>query len=660
MSNCMPKSDIQSSIQPYQADTPQLLDLMIHSLYSHKEVFLRELISNASDALERLRFEALTNHDYLEDTCELAIHLAADPEARTLTVSDNGIGMSRDELIRYVGTIARSGTRETINKLKASPQGLTPEFIGQFGLGFYASFMVADKIQMITRRAGETTATRWESKGKEGFQISDTTKEGCGTTITLFLSPVDVDNGIEDFTNEHVLRSIVKRYSDFVTFPIKLQVMREADDQERGGGDDEASTGAVSGETLVKLETLNSMKAIWTRRRSEVSDAEYEEFYRHISHDSNKPLRTIVQHAEGTVEYQALLFLPSQAPYDLYYQAHEGGVQLYVKKVKVIERCTELLPRYLRFVRGIVECSDLPLNVSRELLQRTRVIPSIRRIITREVLKTLTELMREDAEAYLSFWNEFGRAVKEGATSDYDNRETIHKLLLFFSSNDEKKMTTLDDYVGRMKEGQKDIYYVTGESRAIVENLPHLEAVRERDYEVLYLIDPVDELLVQHLTEYDGRKLKSIGKGSIDLADDAKSKEALAQEEKEVSQYSALLEFIQKTLNAHVKLVRPSSRLTTSAACLVGAEHDYSPQLERLLLKGEGGGPKQRRILEINLKHPVLKKMQNQFAADVDNPSLVEYIELLHGQALLSEGLPLLDPVKFSRQVVDLMARTIE
>lgn len=649
-----------SDVQPYQADTPQLLDLMIHSLYSHKEVFLRELISNASDALERRRFESLTNHDYLEDTRELAIHLTADPKARTLTVSDNGIGMSRDELIRYVGTIARSGTKEAINKLKESPQGLTPELIGQFGLGFYASFMVADKIQLVTRRAGETTATRWESRGKEGFQISDTAKDGCGTTITLYLSPVDVDNGIEDFTNEHVLRSIVKRYSDFVTFPIKLQVMRKGDQQERGGIDDEKPAGEVSGEALVELETLNSMKAIWTRRRSEVSDEEYEEFYRHISHDSNKPLRTIVQHAEGTVEYQSLLFLPSQAPYDLYYQAYEGGLQLYVKKVKVIEKCTELLPRYLRFVKGIVECSDLPLNVSRELLQQTRVILAIRRILTREVLKTLTELMQEDADAYLSFWKEFGRAIKEGATSDFSNRETIHKLLLFYSSNDEKKMTTLDDYVGRMKVDQKEIYFVTGESRVVVENLPHLEALRARDYEVLYLIEPVDELLVQHLTEYDGKKLKSAGKGTIDLADDANSSEAQAQQEKETSQYSELLEFIQKTLNAHVKQVRPSSRLTTSAACLVGAEHDYSPQLERLLLKGEGGGPKQRRILEINLKHPVFQKMRNQFAVNADNPALVECIELLHGQALLSEGLPLHDPVKFSRQVVELMARTIE
>lgn len=643
----------------YQADTRQLLDLMVHSLYSNKEVFLRELISNASDALDRLRFEALTNHDLLNEEDELAIQLTADGEARTLTVADNGIGMSRDEVVQNIGTIAHSGTRELLAKLKEAPQDIPPEFIGQFGVGFYASFMVTDKITLVTKRAGEDTATQWESTGDDGFEISDVEKDGNGTTITLHLKPIDDENGLEDFTSEHILSRIVRSHSDFVTYPIKLPVTRPKDAKpDTDANEQEASTDKP--ETVTEIRTLNSMKAIWTRRRQEITDDEFKEFYRHVSHGWDEPLEIITRHAEGTLEYQALLFIPSQAPFDMYYHAYKGGLQLYVKKIKIIDQCEDLLPHFLRFVKGVVESADVPLNVSREMLQQTKVITAIRKTLTTKVLDTLTTMMDKESEKYLTFWNQFGPAMKEGAASDYDNRDKIRELLLFSSSNHTEELTSLSEYVSRMKDGQQNIFYVTGESRTIVENLPHLEALRKKEYEVLYLTEPVDELLTQHLTEYDGKKLKAVGKGEIDLGDEEEGEEAKSEREKLEKDHSNLLEKIQKTLDEYVKQVRLTNRLTDSAACLVGADHDYSPQLEKLLQKGEYGGPKQRRILEINPKHPIFELMQNIFAEDAKNTTLTDCAELLHGQALLSEGLDLPNPVKFSRQVTELMVKTLQ
>jgi molecular chaperone HtpG len=641
----------------FQAEVQQLLDLMVHSLYSKKEIFLRELISNASDALDRLRFESLTQPELLEGDRPLEIRLETDEAARTLTITDNGIGMSREELVRNIGTIAHSGTRELLAKLReAEGSSMPPEFIGQFGVGFYSAFMVADRIVLVTRRAGGTDAVQWESKGGGTYELSPAEKKGNGTTITLHLKPVDPENGIDDFTSEFVLSRIAREYSDFVTYPIKLKVQREEVEKDDDGKPKE------KGKTTIVVEDriLNSMKAVWAKSATEVGKDEYNQFYRHIAHDWNEPLRTISQHAEGTVQYDALLFIPSKAPHELYYQAYKSGLQLYVRKVRIMEQCEELLPRYLRFVRGVVECSELPLNVSREMLQHTREIAQIRRALTKKVLDTFTEIKEKEPETYLQFWGEFGRSLKEAVGTDFDNREKILKLLLFHSSHDPEKLTALEEYVGRMKEDQNEIYYITGESRELLDNLPHLEALKERGYEVLYLVEPVDELLVQHLFEFDGKKLKSAGKGELDLGKTEEKETAKKAREEKEKLYSGLLSFIQKTLDEHVKHVRISSRLTSFPACLVGAEHDYSPQLEKLLLKGKGGGPKQRSILEVNAEHPVLQSMKDKFDANPDDPLLRDYAELLFGQALLTEGSELPHPVQFSQHVAKLMVRALE
>src|SRR3990172_8025220 len=527
----------------FQAETRQLLDLMVHSLYSNKEVFLRELVSNASDALDRLRFEALTAPELLEQGEALEIRLKADSGARTLTVSDTGIGMSREELVRNIGTIARSGTRELIDKLReGKTEQIPPEFIGQFGVGFYSAFMVAERITLVTRRAGEETATRWESTGDGTYRIERGEKSTRGTSITLKLKPVDTENAIDDFTSEFVLARIVKQYSDFVPYPVKLKVEREELEQ------DEKGKPKVDGKKTMVIEerTLNSMKALWTKSRSEATDDEYQEFYRHVAHDWNEPRRVLTQHAEGTVPYDALLFIPSVAPHELYYQAYRTGLQLYVRKVRIMEHCEDLLPRYLRFVKGVVECSDLPLNVSREMLQRTREIQQIRKGLTKKVLDCLSEMKEKEPESYLEFWSGFGRALKEAIGTDYDNKDRVLKLLLFQSSSDPVKLTTLDDYVGRMKEDQKEIFYITGESRVLVENLPHLEMLKEKGYEVLYLVEPTDELLVQHLFDYEGKKLKSAGKGELSLGDDKDKEEATKERQEQENKHPELPAFIQK------------------------------------------------------------------------------------------------------------------
>lgn len=637
----------------FQAETKQLLDLMIHSLYTNKEIFLRELISNASDALDRLRFEALTDPTLLAGDDRYEIRLETDKDGRTLSVSDTGIGMSRDEVIENIGTIAKSGTRELREKLKEgeSAQALA-EFIGQFGVGFYSSFMVADKVTLLTRRAGEQSATLWESSGDGTYMLADAERPDRGTTITLHLKPVDTETGVEDFTDQWVLSRVVRRYSDFVGYPIICKFEREETGQEGLLKDGKPTY-------VIEDKTLNSMKPIWTRPSSEITQEEYTDFYHHISHDWTEPFRMMSLRAEGTIEYQALLFIPSKAPYDLFYHGAESGLRLYAKRVMIMERCEDLLPRYLRFIKGVVDSADLPLNISRQMLQQDRHITQIRKWLTKKVLDTLEEVKEKEPDKYLDFWEQFGRAIKEGVGSDYDNKDRIVSLLLFESSNDSEKLTGLKEYVERMKEGQNDIYYLTGESRSVVENSPHLEAVREKGYEVLYLVEPVDELLVQSLMDYEGKKLKSLGKGTVRLGTIKEQEEAENERKRKEEETSGMLELLQKSLNEHVKQVRLSNRLISSPACLVGTEMDYSPQLERLLLKGKGGGPKQRRILELNPKHDVFTKMHERFKNNSEDQALASYAELLLGYALLAEGSELPDPIKFNRLVIDLMLQTL-
>ncbi|HEX4954556.1 MAG TPA: molecular chaperone HtpG [Thermoanaerobaculia bacterium] len=637
----------------FQAETRKLLDLMIHSLYTNKEIFLRELISNASDALDRLRFEALTRPELLEEVGELEIRIEADPEARTVTLSDNGIGMSRQEVIDNIGTIAKSGTQELMQRIRESAtEKDATELIGQFGVGFYSAFMVADYVTLLTRRAGESGATLWRSSGDGTYSLAEADKDRTGTSITLRLKDVDKDNGIDDFTDEWVLSRIIKRYSDFVAYPIKVRVRRE-----KPILDEEGKEKAGESETVLEDKVMNSMRPIWTRAQSEVSETELHQFYKHVSHDWNEPLKSMWFKAEGRVEYQALLFVPAKAPYDLFYVASRPGLQLYVKKVMIMEHCEELMPRYLRFIRGVVESPDLPLNISRETLQQDRHITQIRRWLTRKVLETFRELQTGEPEKYLELWGEFGRAVKEGVAEDFDNRDRLLELLLFQSSSDPEKLTTLKDYVGRMKEDQKEIFYLSGESRSQVESSPHLEAFREKGYEVLYLVDTVDELLMQSLTEHEGKRFKDAGKGTVELGS-AEEREKKQEELKEKSErFNTLLEAMQKRLDTWVKQVRLTNRLTASPVCLVGAEHDYSPQLERLLQKGKGGGPAQRRIMELNPDHPILSRLQERFEQNQEDPVIADYAELLLGYGLLAEGAELPDPARFNRLVADLMAR---
>ena len=503
----MATAPVIKSLQ-FQAETTQLLNLMIHALYTQKEIFLRELISNASDALDMLRFEALTNPELVLADHKYEIRLKPDLTARTLIIADTGIGMSRQELIHHIGTIARSGTQELRKRVKETQSAdAFAELIGQFGVGFYSAFMVADKVSIVTRRAGQNEATRWESTGGGSYILAEAEKAGCGTEITLHLKQPDAENEIENWTDRWRLSLIVHKYSDFIAYPI----IYEGPAQEPNVEEDKSKG------VKIETKTLNSMKPIWIRSRSEVSEGDYTEFYKHISNDWTEPVKVLPLKAEGTFEYEALLFIPSKAPFDLFYSAAATGLRLYAKRVMVMDKCEDLLPRYLRFINGVVDSTDLPLNISRQRLQQDRHITQIRKWLTRKVLDALNEMKEKETEKYLKFWGEFGRALKEGVSSDYDNKKALLPLLLFESSNDLKELTTFKAYMERMKPEQTEILYLTGESRKVIENSPHLEAPRQKGYEVLYFSDPVDELMVQSLYEVEGIKLKSVTKGRVHL-----------------------------------------------------------------------------------------------------------------------------------------------
>ncbi|HZE23929.1 MAG TPA: molecular chaperone HtpG, partial [Blattabacteriaceae bacterium] len=620
----------------------------IHSLYTQREIFLRELISNASDALDKLRFEALTNTELVPDGHKFEIRLKPDVANKNLTISDTGIGMSRQDLIDHIGTIARSGTQEMRKRMQESQSAeAVADLIGQFGVGFYSAFMVADKVTIITRRAGEATATQWESAGDGSYTLAEGEKASCGTDIILQLKKPDAENGIEDYTDRWKLSMIVHKYSDFIPYPI----IYEGPPQEPG--EDESK------EIKIETKTLNSQKPLWTRRRGEVSDSDYNDFYKHLANDWTEPLKVLPLKAEGTFELEALLFIPAQAPYDLFYHGSESGLKLYAKRVMVMEKCEEVLPRYLRFVKGVVDSSDLPLNISRQRLQQDRHITQIRKWLTKKLLESLVELKEKESEKYLKFWEQFGKAMKEGVSSDYENKDKILPLLLFESSHDPKELTTLGDYVARMKPEQKEIFYLTGESRKVIENSPHLESVRQKGYEVLYLSDPVDELLVQHLHEFQEHKLKSVTKGRFEVGTDEEKKQAEEQIKQKEEEYKSFLEACQKKLDEYVKQIRVSSRLVDSPACLITEEHEYSPHLERLLQKGKGGGPKQRRIMELNPNHPIVQKLHERFKSNADDATLGDAIELLFELALVAEGSEIADPVRLNRLTLDLLQKAV-
>ncbi len=622
----------QTETLEFQSEAKQLLQLMIHSIYSNKDTFLRELISNASDALDKLRLEALRSEIADVDVDDLHIDLVTDPEARTLTVRDNGIGMTRDEVVALIGTIAKSGTAEFLAELKKADASTSNELIGQFGIGFYSSFMVADSVSLITRRAGTDEAVRWESDGAGTYTLTDVEDAPVGTCVTLALKPADTDEQLGDYTAAPVLREIVTRYSDFVSWPVRL------------------ITPTPEGDEAVEPTVLNSRTALWARPQSEVSDEEYAEFYRHIAHDWTDPLQTIQLRAEGTFEYQALLFIPARAPMDLFVREAKRGVQLYVKRVFIMDDCAELMPEYLRFVKGVVDAQDLSLNVSREILQQDRHIARMRRRLVRKVLSGIDELMSDKPADYATFWGEFGKAVKEGLLNDPENREQILAVCSFDSTHHSQEQTTLAGYRERMPEGQEAIYYLTGESRTAVENSPHLEAFRSKGYEVLVLTDPIDEIWVDAVGEVDGIALQSVAKGQVDLQSE-EEKSAAAEHERD---YAELLAWLTTALDAQVKQVRLSTRLTTSPACVVGDTHDLTPTLEKMYKAMGQEIPTVKRILELNPTHPLVTALRDRFSAEgSDRTLLAESAEVLYDLALLAEGGDLSDPTRFVRLVTD-------
>ncbi|MGV9966176.1 molecular chaperone HtpG [Streptomyces olivaceus] len=626
----------------FQVEARQLLQLMIHSVYSNKDVFLRELVSNASDALDKLRLAALRDDAPDADVSDLHIELEADPDARTLTVRDNGIGMSYEEVTRLIGTIANSGTAKFLEELREAKDAAGADgLIGQFGVGFYSGFMVADEVTLVTRRDGEPQGTRWTSKGEGTYTLEPLDEAPQGTAVTLHLKPADSDDQLHDYTSEWKIREIVKKYSDFITWPVRL-LPRPGDDA------DEAR----------EPETLNSMKALWARPRDEVSEEEYHELYKHIGHDWRDPLETIRLQAEGTFEYQALLFVPAHAPHDLFTQGYQRGVQLYVKRVFIMDDCEELLPPYLRFVKGVVDAQDLSLNVSREILQQDRHIRMIQRRLTKKVLSTVKDLRTSAPERYATFWREFGAVLKEGLVTDSDNQDAILAASSFESTHDADEPTALKAYTERMKDGQEAIYYMTGESRRAIENSPHMEAFRAKGVEVLLLTDAVDEVWVDAVGEYEGKPLRSVAKGEIDLSgtEDDKSEE---EKERQGEEYAGLLGWMSEHLGEEVKEVRLSSRLTVSPACVVSDSGELTPALENMYRAMGQEVPSAKRILELNPEHQLVKSLNRAWTDRADRTELTETAELLHALAVLAEGGRPGDPARFVQLMADRLERTV-
>jgi molecular chaperone HtpG len=613
----------------FKTELKQLLHLIIHSLYSHKDIFLRELISNASDAIDTIRFQSLTKQELLEGNSDWKIKLIPDEKASTLTISDNGVGMSKESIIENLGTIARSGTRGFVEALKQADVQDRPELIGQFGVGFYSSFMVADRVTVISRMAGSPQdGVKWESTGQGDFTVEPVEKPTRGTDVILHLR-----EDSKEFLQPWRLRELVKKYSDFVEHPIVMDVEKTEGDEKK-----------------VVEETLNSRKALWLRNRSEITPEAYKEFYHHLSHDFHDPAKTIHYKAEGTIEFKALLYIPSKRPFDLMFADHRKGLQLYIQRVFIMDDCEALLPPYLRFVRGVVDSPDLPLNVSREILQQSAPLEKIRSNLTSKVLSTFDEMKRKEYEAYIPVFQELGSILKEGVYQDWTNREKIADLLLFESTRTERgKYTTLEKYVEAMPVSQTEIFYLTGETRELLENSPYLERFKAYGQEVLLLTDPVDELVVNSLAEYKGKKLKAVDKGEVGAAE---------SDETRKKEFQPLLDYMKSKL-PEIKDVRLSTRLKESAVCLVSEEGEMGAHLERLMARWgrEKEIPQTKKILEVNPEHPAMRAMKELFSAHPAEERLEKYTRLLYDQALIAEGSKVKDPLAFSQRINELLAR---
>lgn len=624
--------DARKETRGFQTEAKQLLHLMIHSLYSNREIFLRELVSNASDAADKLRFEAVSNGDLYEGDADLKIRVSFDKDAKTITISDNGIGMTRDEVIENLGTIAKSGTANFMQKLSGD-QKKDAQLIGQFGVGFYSAFIVADKVVVTTRRAGAPVneAVRWECSGDAEFVVETVEKAQRGMTVELHLK----DDALE-FADNWRLRTIIKKYSDHIAIPVVMQKQTPVGEEAKEPED----------------EVINTATALWTRSRSEVTDEEYKEFYKHVSHDYAEPLTWSHNRVEGNLDYTSLLYLPSRAPFDLYNRDASRGLKLYVQRTFIMDDAEQFLPLYLRFIKGVVDSNDLSLNVSREILQKDPNIDSMRGALTKRVLDMLSKLASGEPENYNKFWKEFGQVLKEGPAEDFANREKIAKLLRFATTHTDtaEQTQSLDDYVARMKDGQEKIYYIAAENFNTAKNSPHLEVFRKKGIEVLLLTDRVDEWLMSHLSEFDGKSLQDVGKGELDLGklDTEEEKQA---KEKVAEQLKPLLERVKTALTEQVAEVRITDRLTDSPACVVVAEHDMGAQMRRILEQAGQKLPDSKPILELNPEHPLVKKLEQE----ASDSRFGDLAHILFDQANLAEGAQLQDPAAYVQRLNKLL-----
>ena len=622
----------------FKTEVKQLLHLMIHSLYSNKEIFLRELVSNASDACDKLRFQALTNNDLYESESDLKVDITFDKDAKTLTIADNGIGMTRDDVVNHLGTIAKSGTAEFLSQLSGDQQK-DSQLIGQFGVGFYSAFIVADKVIVETRRAGDSAeqGTRWKSEGEGEFSLEQIEKTGRGTSITLHLK-----EGEEEFADSFRLQNLIKKYSDHIAIPVFVQLDSNDDDGE--------------GEDASAPEAVNQAQAMWTRAKSDISDEDYKEFYKHVSHDWNEPLTWMHNTVEGKLNYTSLLYIPAQAPFDMWNREASRGVKLYVQRVFIMDDAEQFLPAYLRFVKGVLDSNDLSLNVSREILQQDKQVDSLRSALVKRVLDTLEKMSKKDAEKYQTFWNQFGEVLKEGPAEDFANREKVAGLFRFATTQSEgtEQTVSLADYIARMREGQKKIYYITGENHDAVAASPHLEYFRKKGIEVLLLTDRVDEWMVGHLSDFDGKAFQDVTKGELDLDELADESEKEEQKQLEES-HKALIERLEAALKEDVKEVRVSSRLSDSPACLVVGQYDMGGHMRRLMEAAGQKVPEPEVALEVNPSHPLIERLDQE----ADEDRFAELAQVIHAQAQLAEGSQLKQPAQYvtrlNKLLLDLM-----
>ena len=641
----------QGQTMGFQAEVKQLLKLMIHSLYSHKEIFLRELISNASDALDKLRFEALSQPELLQGGGELAITIEADSNAHTVTIIDTGIGMSRQGAIDHLGTIAKSGTSDFLARLTGD-QKKDAQLIGQFGVGFYSSFIVADRVEVFSRRAGLDAAAgvHWESSADGEFTVSDVELPERGTRIVLHLK-----EGDHEFADSYRVRSLVRKYSDHIGFPVRMAKPAPLKDEDEEKKDDSVVAEVEKTEPKVEYETVNQAQALWSRPRTELKDEEYKEFYRHVTHDYTDPLAWSHGKVEGKKEYTSLLYVPSRAPYDLWHREGARGLKLYVRRVFILDNAEQFLPMYLRFVKGVVDSADLPLNISREMLQQDPAIETMKTGLARRVLDLLAKMAKDEPEKYATFWKEFGVVMKEGPGEDHANRERIAKLLRFSSTLADKQEAdvSLDDYVGRMKEGQKEIYYVIADSFSAAKSSPHLEVLRKKGVEVLLLSDRVDEWLVDHLREFEGKQLKNVARGELDFAA-IQSEEEKQQQESLSKDHADLVERVKKSLSEQVSDVRVTARLADSPACLVLGQYDMGAQMRRIMEAAGQKAPASKPILEVNPNHPLLQRIEKTDAGEDFN----DLSMLLFEQATLADGGQLPEPAAFVQRLNRLLMKS--